>query len=92
MDVRREMQALEGARRNDPDRSILDAGRPKDEIPPECHCGYNCGMGTSFEEGTYGRRYWCCARIYEITSSSEVKQWGGQDICIVSNTNMSTIL
>ncbi|CAN6277824.1 unnamed protein product [Urochloa humidicola] len=66
------MEAMEGAPPNDPDRSILDPKRwPKDEVAPECHCGMNCVVATSFEGGTYGRRYWCCQRIDEITTSSQ---------------------
>ncbi|CAN6162327.1 unnamed protein product [Urochloa humidicola] len=66
------MEAMEGAPRNHPEISIFDVNnRPKGEVAPECYYGMNCGMSTSFKEGTYGRRYWCCQNIKEVTSSSE---------------------
>lgn len=44
MRLRREMEAREGAARNDPNRSILDLNKlPKREVPPECYCGMNVG-------------------------------------------------
>jgi hypothetical protein len=54
MDVRRAIEAMEGAYPNDPNRSILEA---KGEIPPECHCGINAGCKVSREDETFGRRF-----------------------------------
>jgi hypothetical protein len=64
MDVRRAMEAMEGAYPNDPNRSILSLNkRKKGKIPPECHCGMNAGCKVFHEDETYGRRFWCCQNI-----------------------------
>jgi hypothetical protein len=64
MDVRRAMEAMEGAYPNDPNRSILSLNkRPKGEIPPECHCGMNAGCKVSCEDEMFGRCFWCCQNI-----------------------------
>jgi hypothetical protein len=45
MDVRRAMEAMEGAYPNDPNRSILSLKkRPKGKIPPRVPLWHECGM------------------------------------------------
>ena len=61
---------MEGAFPNDPNRSIFDVNkRPKGESPPECYCGNNATCATSFEDDTFGRRYWRCQNIHELTKA-----------------------
>ncbi|KAF8662485.1 hypothetical protein HU200_056074 [Digitaria exilis] len=73
--IQRKMEAMEGAARNDPNRSILDINmRPKGEAAPECYCGMNAGYAVSFDGETYGRLYWCCQRIHEITKRKDASE------------------
>ena len=68
-DIRREMESHMGGPPDDPNRCIADCKVwPKGEEPPDCYCQMRCVANISREHDTFGRRYWCCKNIKEVTN------------------------
>ena len=88
-DIRREMEAHMGGPPDDPNRCITDCKVwPKGEEPLDCYCQMRCVANISCEHETFGRRYWCCKNIKEVTNpvaSAHVRS----NLCFVTYNSLS---